>query len=215
MDANKAMNFVNNLNTMDDTNIPGNSWLELQRAVSTMGLNEKPVVLNDNTFDSQNLSDVALGGVELYRGLVGNSRVNLTASDIVESVKFGDNTIVGKGIHSDGFYFTTRQSTADMYSDGTPNSSLTAYIDKSKAKTITESKLLGMYRRESAGGRIKMDLSTYALYKGYNVIHVPGGNNGGHTATTRNRYAFNNGGEDYYVPLIRSVMVIREHTKLK
>lgn len=192
----------------------------LQKTIQAMGLNEKPVVLDDAAFDAS-LRQNALDGVELYRGLTGSG--SMTASDMTEYFKFGDRTLAGRGIHGDGFYFSTDQGTGRAYSDYTKNSVITGYIDKSKAKVITEKRLIAMYNKESGaiqsafGGRTTgrdSVLAQYALYKGYNVIHVPGGNAGGHSGTTRSRNAFKNGSEDYYVPLMRSVMVVRKTSRI-
>ncbi len=214
----------NLMNTVNKTTVKMGISSRLQKTIQHFNMNEKPTVLDDASFDSA-VSSQALDGQTIYRGVYGNQQ--LTADQMNQYLMYGDNTLVGRGIHGDGLYFSTRLNTGRGYSDGTPGSVTTAYIDKSKAKSITEGALRRMYVKESAAvqsafgsfpGNRPTAVSTsvmpqYALYKGYNVIHVPGGNRGGYVAHVNNSYGVKNGGEDYYVPLTRSVLVFREHSK--
>ena len=176
----------------------------LQYLVNRLDMHEPGVVLPDSDFDRQAKIE-ALNGVLLYRG----------ATDIaIQNIMYGDKMYIGEGIHGDGIYFSTSKRTAKDYAWGGTNSTVTAYIDKSVARVITENQLRSMLRSESADVqytfRGNAGFSTYALYKGYNVIHVPGGNSG-----TYSEYVRGKGGEDYYVPLTRRVLIMREHSKVK
>ena len=121
---------------------------------------------------------------------------------------YGELAYIGDGIHGDGLYFSTSAKTAHDYGV----SQTTAYIDKGLAKIINEDRLSNMLQRESYEiqnlFRGESGLSAYALYKGYNVIHAPGGN-GYHSVSQFGIY----NGVDYYVPLTREVLVFREHNR--
>ena len=191
----------------------GNS---LQNLIATLNMHEKPVVLSDSAWDSA-VSNEALDGVYLWRGVTDGWGVS--AKDVVDHIKYSDKTYIGDGVHGDGLYFTTKQSYAEMYSGNNNDGLIKAYIDKSKANVVTEKNLREMKRQDRTVAQ-GMDLSSYALYKGYNVIHVPGGNMDGRSGVVGqgNSYRDANGnhrrnGEDYYVPLTRSVLVIRDHAK--
>lgn len=172
----------------------------LQRAVLAMGLAGPGRIMPDEDFDKA-VSQAALHGMELYRG---------SSAGAINNLINGDVAYIGEGIHGDGIYFSTDLSTARMYG----SHRVTAFIDKGLAKVITEERLWDMRNNESPdvqrvfGG--DSGLSSYALYKGYNVIHVPGGNSGDrHSIAARGKSE----GEDYYVPLTRTVLVFRKHTK--
>ena len=176
----------------------------LQHLVNNLDMHEPGVVLPDRDFDRQAKTE-ALGGVVLYRG----------ATDIaIQNIMYGDKMYIGEGIHGDGIYFSTSKSTAKQYAWGGTNATVTAYIDKSMANVVKESTLRRMLAAEpyhiQNSFRGNTGLSAYGIYKGYNVIHVPGGN-----GSTYNEYRRGKGGEDYYVPLTRKVLIMREHSKVK
>lgn len=170
-----------------------------QATTDLMGLNQKPTVLSDADWDKKVQTD-ALGGETLWRGVEGTNR--LSAEDISNNLRNSDKTFIGNGIHGNGLYFTTDKSYAkNLYSDGTKGSLTQAFIDKGKAMVVKEKTLRDMQRSESKKAMRDMDLSTYAIRKGYNVIAVPGGN-----------FSRSSNG-DFYVALSRSVLVIRNHTE--
>jgi hypothetical protein len=181
--------------------------------------------LDNKTYD-KSVKDNALGGVSLFRGVT--ARGGMTAADIVKQTMFDDKNIIGMGIHGNGIYLTTNLTYAKKYAgqDGL----MQGYIDKSKAVTITEGDLRTMAANDPVASKFGITpniayrgetdkLAQYAIHKGYNVIHVPGGNGGGHNAKPGDFGTFrinSNGtklGEDYYVPLQKSVMVWREHAR--
>ena len=192
---------VERISPEDATRFGLNGSQHFQTLVHALGLHDKPIVLTDADYDRQ-VQTEALDGVELYRG-VGTQRS-------VNSTMFSNYTYIGDGIHGDGLYFSTSIATAYGYGGAT----MTGYIDKTMARPIKESSLRAMLGKESSTVRATFrgdsGLSAYALYKGYNVIHVPGGNAGsGYSVQARGRTS----GEDYYVPLIRDIIVFREHTR--
>jgi hypothetical protein len=186
-----------------DLNTQGMNSTALQYLVNKLDMHEPGVVLPDRDFDKQARTE-ALGGVVLYRG---------SSERAIQNIMYGDKMYIGEGIHGDGLYITTSKSTAKSYSYGT-NATVTMYIDKSMAKVVKEHTLRNMLAAEpqhiQSSFRGNTGLSAYGLYKGYNVIHVPGGNGG-----TYNAYSKGKGGEDYYVPLTRRVLIMREHSKVK
>ena len=166
----------------------------LQRVILAMNLAGPGRTVADADFDAA-VKDAALNGVVLYRG---SSRV------AIDNLVNGDVGYIGDGIHGDGIYFSTQIRTARSYG----GTRVTAFIDKGLANVVSEDKLYRMLNNESHDVQRQFSgdsgLSSYALYKGYNVIHVPGGN-----GSRSHKY----GGEDFYVPLTRGVLVFREHTK--
>lgn len=196
-----------------------------QRLINHLGLHDKPVVLTDKQFDAQVAQD-ALGGRSLYRGVTGHWGGGMTAADIVKQTMFDDKTVIGTGIHGNGIYFTQDMRYAKGYA-GT-NGLMQAYIDKNKAKVVTErdlrisaatdpvakkfnidqSKTTTSWSDSTPGVRGQDDkLAQYAIYKGYNVIHVPHGNSGHMTQPD------GSSGTDFYVPLTREALVFREHAR--
>lgn len=170
----------------------------LQRLVHDLDMHSPGVVLPDSDYDAQ-VDSCALNGVELYRG--ANQRA-------IDSIMYGDLSYMGDGIHGDGLYFSTSAKTAQDY--GVVQT--TAYIDKNLARVIKEDSLYRMLDREPIEVRrlFRGDsgLSAYAIYKGYNVIHAPGGNGSRSVAL----YGTKNG-VDYYVPLTREILVFRKHNR--
>ena len=187
-----------------NTDLTGlNRGSETQRLVTALDMNEKPTVLTDADFDATFKAN-ALDGVYLFRGVTNNGRMQ--ASAIVDSVKFGDKTFIGDGVHGDGIYFGTSYNYASSYANGRTSGMMQAYIDKSKARVIDEKDAQRLMRADTSGHRYS-DISDFAIAKGYNVIRVPGGNNGTNYARSKGKAS---GYMDFYVPLTRSVLVIRD-----
>ena len=180
-----------------------------QALVEELNLHDKPVVLSDADYDSQWKAN-ALNGVEVYRGLGYNPD-----GSYQNQFLYGDKTFIGDGAHDQGIYMSSTKRYASLYAGGAPaKETVTGFIDKSKAKVITEENLEHLWHSESSTVRMGfMDKSAYALYKGYNVIHVVGGNNGSQYA--HGLGSSKNGYGDFYLPLTRRVLVMREHTKVK
>lgn len=197
MDARNALRSGTAANELTNN---GMNDTALQYLVHNLGMHEPGAVLPDRDFDTQAKTE-ALDGVVLYRG--ADKRA-------IDNIMYGEKMYIGEGIHGDGIYLSTSPLTAKSYGRYT----VTAYIDKSLANVVKEGALRKMLAAEPISIRDSFrgntGLSAYALYKGYNVIHVPGGNGG-----TGYAYRHGHGGEDYYVPLTRRVLIMREHSKAK
>lgn len=184
--------------TLEELGLNTNGLSKLQYAMNAT--KESGVVLRDDDFDNQ-VNSAAYDGLVLYRG---------STKAAIDNLMYGEHGYLGDGIHGDGIYFSTNINTANSYG----SNQVTAYIDKGLAKVVTESQLDRMLSNESI--RVKnifrhtdSGRSAYAIYKGYNVIRVEGGNYGtGRSIRSKGAY-----GEDYLVPLTRKVLVFREHHK--
>lgn len=215
MSIQDAAKFVDSVRQPTDPKLNQYSGNSTQGLVATLGLNEKPVVLDDATFDAS-VADNALNGDVIYRGYGHQSD-----SSTIDNVKFGDKTYIGNGWHGQGLYFTNRRRYAYDYSGGDRSlSTLTGYIDKNKASVISEAELRRMYNSESSAIRRQFEgyarhtrhaeesaISNYAIYRGYNVIYCEGGNNPSSP--------HNSDCGDFYIPLTREVLVLRDNTLVR
>lgn len=207
----QAINFVKNINLPTNSEMRRlglNDFNFVQYVIHALHMHDKPIVLPDAEFDKQ-LKNKSVEGLELHRG-TGSERAT-------NSIMFSDSTYLGNGIHGDGIYFSTNQSTAYDYSR---QYGVTAFLDKSKARIIDERKLRNMYNSEPKQLRNAFEgrhsekfkysyddysgISVYALFKGYNVIRAYGGNG---------FYSHDSGGEDFFIALSREPIVLREHRK--
>lgn len=180
----------------------------LQALVEKLNLHDKPVVLSDADYDNQWKAN-ALNGVEIYRG------VGYRTDDMYQQqFLYGDKTFISDGIHGEGIYFATSSNYAASYAGKPEINTVTGFIDKSKANVVTEDAISTMFLNEPRNVRNNFtNIGAYALYKGYNVIHVPGGNMGSNYSYGKGRQSQGYG--DFYMPLTRGVMVVREHTRLR
>lgn len=168
-----------------------------QRLVTELGMNGKPTILSKDEFDRVAAES---GALLLYRGVTGNG--TMSAEDIKQHTMRADLTYIGDGIHGDGLYFSTDRRTAQSYA-GWGGAVTTAFIDKSKMRAIDENKLDKMMHSDPEYSHtVFRDKSEYAIYKGYNVIIAYGGN-GSIPHGKPN-------GEDFYVPIDRAVLVVRD-----
>lgn len=92
------------------------SDLHLQRMLYAMGMNGKPEVVDQNTFDG-----LAQNSPVLYRTVNDTvvDGVPFTSSDCCDMLIDGDLTFVGRGIHGDGLYFSNSLSGSKAYGDHT------------------------------------------------------------------------------------------------
>lgn len=173
-----------------------------QRLVTDLGMNGKPTVLTDSAYDKLISENPNL--IQIYRGVQGNYQLGLSADDVRKDTMYGDKTYIGDGIHGHGLYFSTDSTTARAYA-GTRGAVTQAVLDPTKVKAITEDNLRQMARNDPQhyNRNTMRDISQYALYKGYNTIIAVGGNGSRSHA---------NGGEDYYIPLDRSILIVRQNT---
>lgn len=189
-----------NLNSYAD------KYTSLQQIINDKNLTAKPRVLSDNEFDKSVQSE-ALDGVVLYRGL---SKQTNTGEAYKDELLNGDTYKVGKGGMGEGIYLATNAWTARDYGavDNLDGTTITAYIDKTKAKEISITKLEQMWNKETGGVRTfrtnantplekfsTEGLSSYAISKGYNVV------------TDKS--------SGFYVALTRDVLVVRRNSLVK
>ena len=216
MSTSEASAYVDGIKKTNKAGLNNNS--RFQGLTDQLDMHGKPVVVDDATFDKE-FATKGLDGVEIHRG-IGYQ----TDSDVIDSIKFGDLSYMGDGYHGDGIYFTTRKSYAKYYTEdpyssknnyGDPKySTFTAYIDKTKANAVAEDVISKQLMNEPSSvrsGFLSMGnggISAYALHKGYNVIYCAGGN---YPSMGKN----NKNCGDFYVVLDRSVLVIRDNTKIK
>ena len=184
--------------TLEELGLNTNGLSKLQYAMNAT--KESGVVLRDGDFDNQ-VNSAAYDGLILYRG---------STRAAIDNLMYGEHGYLGDGVHGDGIYFSTRINTANSYG----SAQATAYIDKGLAKVVTEIQLDKMLMSEPVNVRnvfrySNSGRSAYALYKGYNVIRVEGGNHGTYSSIR----VKGDSGEDYFVPLTRKVLVFREHHK--
>lgn len=185
-----------------------NAESRFQRLVYELGLNDKPRVLSPEEFDKELGDDrdaMIYRGVRDVETLDSNMKTNvLTAKEIHDQMKYGDKTYIGNGSFGDGLYFTDSQITAKKYGGDDIGNVVTAFLNE-KAKVIDFDTLSQMrndyYKNQFEPGAEKVsymfsDISSFALYKGYNVIAADGGF-----------------GENYLNVLDRSVLTIREDDK--
>ena len=122
---------------VNKTDIPSFlSDLHLQRMLYAMGMNGKPEVVDQNTFDG-----LAQNSPVLYRTVNDTvvDGVPFTSSDCCDMLIDGDLTFVGRGIHGDGLYFSNSLSGSKAYGDHTGQTVGAAL--NSKARVISETQL--------------------------------------------------------------------------
>ena len=165
-----------------------------QNVLTGAGLNAKPTVLSDEEFDKyvkENNQRV------LYRGVNGYG--NMTGDDFLNQTRYGDFTSTGRGRYGDGLYFSTNVVEAHNYGKSIMKMTLSKDAKVADYKTLWKEfynealdNSNGIYDKLRRKYDTNSLFSTYALHKGYNAIHVPGGNEG----------------TDFYVALTRNAMVI-------
>lgn len=209
MDAKAVRQFYRDLNNNADINqsitdmgLRGNYT---QRLITAMGLDDKPKVLSDADFDAMLQDNPDM--IPIYRGVSGSG--GMTSQMVTNQTMKGNDTRIGTGIHGDGIYFTTNYNYASGYqSNG--RDPMTAVVDKTKLKAITERDLDIMIQKEPDSWLRRVsdddgDKSTYALYKGYNCIIAEGGNYGDKYDRKKKK------GEDYYILLSREPLIFRKN----
>lgn len=210
-DIDTAADYTAALPRTTDPDLNTSSWNRAQTLIDRLGMHEKPEVVTDAEFDSR-VANEALDGMTLYRGF-GTQH----DSAVIDSFKFGDKTYIGDGVHGNGIYFTTRKRYAKQYSGGlASNSTVTAFINKAKARVISEDTLRSQFASESRSIRSRFNpsgdsddaIAMYAVYRGYNVIYARGGNFSG-----SGRHNTHSG--DFYIPLTRDVLVVRDNTQVR
>lgn len=134
--------------TLDDSiPLPDSSYhpgIAFQRMVIDLGVNEKPDVMDEKTFD-QMLTDNPNMKV-IYRGVVGNQ--NISANGIADQLRDSDGLHVGGGYYGDGLYFAGNYSTAYGYaSNRNYSGTVIRAAIKPDAKIISSSDLQKEYNK--------------------------------------------------------------------
>ena len=167
---------------------------DTQMFIADNGINSKPTVVAKGEVDKiaqQNRTPV------IYRGL--KNHTDMSATDIANQMMYDPLNKIGYGVYGDGFYFSDKKSTAATYGDTVVKATLSP-----NAKVIDYDTLIGHFNdrrfRRSAldefGGSDHGE-SILALSLGYNIIRV-----------SANRHGST--GEDYYVVVDRSAMIVEE-----
>ena len=151
-----------------------------QRFTYALGLNSMPIVEDDATFAKNAKGQTVIYNAQSTANLSGYT---LTADDIHDFIKYGDDTLQQNGIHGNGLYFTPNQSASSNYG----NRMSAARFNPATAKIISETQLKREYdswiqthplTRKALGytarygnGYGDNSLSQFAMIRGYNVIH--------------------------------------------
>ena len=176
-----------------------------QRFVYALGINGKPIVEDDATFAKNSKGQTVIYNAQNSANLNGYT---LTADDIHDFLKYGDDTLQQNGIYGNGIYFSNSKTGSAGY--GKRQSK--ARFNPATAKIVTMNQLKSEYDAwtkthplsQKALGYTKAHNSGYgtntysqfALLKGYNVISANVG-----------------GGETYYSVLDRSALIYSKSTK--
>lgn len=176
-----------------------------QRFVYALGINTKPIVEDDATFAVNSKGQKVIYNAQNSVNLSGYT---LTADDIHDFLKYGDDTLQQNGVYGNGIYFSDsrkgsagygqRQSKA-RFNPATAKivtiNQLKSEYDAWKKTHPLSQKALG-YTKAHNSGYGTNTYSQFALLKGYNVISANVG-----------------GGETYYSVLDRSALIYSKSTK--
>lgn len=149
-----------------------------QRFVYALGINNKPIVEDDATFAKNSKGQTVIFNAQNTASLPGYT---LTADEIHDFIKYGDDTLQQNGIHGNGLYFTNQGA-----SSGYGRRQAAARFNPATAKIISETQLkreydswvqthplsrkaLG-YTARNGNGYGNNTYSQFALLRGYNVI---------------------------------------------
>lgn len=156
---------------------------DFQKLTFTMGLNDKPQLVDDKVLDSMN-------GTQIFRTVNSvndtKNRIRYDADMIASQVQRGSVTRVsdnGGSVYGRGIYFADSYHSSTMYGNSTGNIKKTAVIRaklNSNAKVIDYNKAYkGVATEIASGSKLgkalkKCDrdsqVSIYALSKGFNII---------------------------------------------
>lgn len=156
---------------------------DFQKLTFTMGLNDKPQLVDDNVLDTMN-------GTEIFRTINSvndtKNRIKYDADTIASQVQRGTVTRVsdsGGSAYGRGIYFADSYRESSYYGNSTGNIKKTAVIRgklNSNAKVIDHSSAVKGVRSEiNSGSKLGKALakcdsasqsSIWALSKGYNII---------------------------------------------
>ena len=167
-----------------------NAGSKTQHVVADMGLDGKPTILGKKEFERA-VAESESGTI--YRGV--QSTEHMSAEAICNMTLHGERQYIGDGMHGDGTYFSTKQSTATSFAGNSfaielgMGKTMTACLSK-KARIADEDDLLQVKTDYHIS-----DTATAALYMGYNTIKV------------------SLSGETYFVTLDREALVFLDEHK--
>lgn len=146
------------------------SYSEAQKTIYSAGVNDKPQVVDKATFD-------AMSGTTIYRTVNqsydSSSDVGMRADQIVSQTLDSSLFRVGTGIHGDGLYFTTdrrhSERTYGSYSGDVRKTAVMQAKLNSNARVVDKSRLISRMRTDGFLNN-GVDMTSAALYYGYNVI---------------------------------------------
>lgn len=178
---------------------------QMQKFTYALNMNNKPLVEDDATFTKNSKGSEIIYNAQSSASLKG---FTLTADDIHDFIKYGDETLMQNGVYGNGLYFSNSRRGSASY--GTRQSR--ARLNPATAKVITGSQLKAEYdawiksrpRTRRALGAMKANntgygtntYSQFAALKGYNVIKNQVGS-----------------GEYYYTILDRGALIYSAGTK--
>lgn len=176
-----------------------------QRFVYALGINGKPIVEDDATFALNSKGQTVVYNAQSNANLSGYT---LTADDIHDFLKYGDDTLQQNGVYGNGIYFSNSRSGSAGYGNRQSKarfnpatvkmvkmSQLRSEYDTWKKTHPLSQKALGYTKANNAGYGTNT-FSQFALLRGYNVIYENVG-----------------GGETYYSVLDRSALIYSKSTK--
>lgn len=149
----------------------------MQKFVYATGVNDKPTVVDDATFDQ-----IAKGKTVIYRTVDPTS--DLSADDIHDMTKHSSLSYMGNGRFGDGIYFATNRGDSEVYAS-TRQAKVMRAVFNDKARVISiddlrkdydkwklthpkSQKALGFASRK--GSSWANSYGQYALLRGYNVV---------------------------------------------
>lgn len=178
---------------------------QMQKMAYALNMNEKPTVLPDSVFQKQ-----AKGATVIYNAQndAHANGITLTADDIHDFIRYGDETLVQNGVYGNGLYFSNSRRGSASYGSRQAR----AILNPATAKTISYNQLKTEYDNwinsrpmtRKALGAMKArnkgygtnTYSQFAMLKGYNVIT-----------------SYQGGGETYYTVLDRRALIYSDEIR--
>lgn len=170
--------YLDTLGSVDMPNFLADN--DFQRFVYDAGVNDRPQVVDQATFD-------ALPGTTMYRTVNSvydrATDVGMSADQIAAQTMQSSLSRIGNGVYGDGFYFADSASASHMYGSRRGDVKRTAVMQAKLSPTanvVSYSQIMAQYMRDPSSSKrgigSNSGLSMFALRKGYNVIDV--GRNG-------------------------------------
>lgn len=184
MSPEEVNEFVFNAETTDPDYGSGNEKQALQCVLNKLGMNDKPKVVSAYDFGAEEWNS-PVG--TMYRGVVANEKLGMSAEDVVKNTLYGEETIVGYGVETSGIYFAPERSEVELYAGNGKGKIMKACFSES-TRLVDYEKLMELQAKSGIE-----DLAVCALYHGYNAVIADYG-----------------GGEEYMIALDRSTLVFEQ-----